>query len=761
MTEKPAVGAVPTSSRSRSSADENYVTWAEGDTARTLFLVEGMRCTNCSGTVEHALESVDGVLEARVNLATARAQVSWDPARTSLSRVLDSVAKAGFKAVPLGGHAASEDRRTERRIALKRIGLAGLGMMQTMTVVYGLYVGSSRGIDPAIATYLKIAGMLFATPVLLYSGKPFFDGAMRSVRRRSLGMDVPVSLALALAYGASVINTLRGTGETYFDSVTMFVFFLLSGRFLELTIRQGSLSANEALTRSLPAEVTRILRDGTRERVAVTAVGEGDRLAIPRGIVIPVDATLSSPSALVDEALVTGESMPASKSFGDRILGGSVNAGHAIEVVAVSRATDSALAHIVGLLERAQSERPRVVQIADRIAPRFVLATLLLAVIVAGVWWFVQPARAFPAALAVLVVTCPCALSLATPAALAAATAALARRGLMVTRGDAVERLAAIDTAILDKTGTVTCGTPSVRVVRSADDGARARVLAIASALEACSAHPLASAFAAHRDPGLQATEVREFPGQGMQGSVAGVQWRLGRSSFVCEPASPSADQEASTSSDSNVVLGHCGKVIAEFCVRDALRPDSIQAVKALQALGVDVVLASGDSVREADRAGRILGIGRTVGELTPQGKLALVQREQTSGRKALVVGDGINDGPVLAAGYVSCAMGQGSAVALAAADMLLLNERLSTLAAAIVISRRTLRVMRANLLWAFVYNIAAVPAAALGWIPPWAAGLGMSLSSLGVVLNSARVALNPAVQQLALQGEPVAEAAT
>lgn len=721
-----------------------HAMWAEADATRAVFSVEGMRCANCSRALERALLSVDGVIQARVILATARASVSWNPSRTSLKPILASVARAGFRALPLAGPAAESERRSERRLALKRIGLAGLGMMQTMMLVYGLYAGGAS-MSAAIASYLKIAGMLFATPVLLYSGKPFFEGALRSVRRRALGMDVPVALALLLAFGASVFNTLRGTGETYFDSVTMFIFFLLTGRFLELTIRQRSLTASEALTRSLPSDVKRIGADGTAERISVASIRAGDRLSIPRGTVIPVDGTLSARSALIDEALVTGESMPVAKSFGEELLGGSVNAGDVIEISARSGTTDSALAHIVGLLERAQGERPRALQTADRIAARFVLATVLLALGVAVAWWVVEPSRAFPAALAVLVVTCPCALSLAAPAAVAAATARLARRGLMITRADALERLARIDTAILDKTGTLTCGVPAASVVRTAEDLSAARALAIAAELEASSSHPLASAFAAYRDPSLRAAEVREYPGRGIEAVLEGTRWRLGRTEFVTESAFPGVTHSVSEAGGSDVVLGHSAAVRAEFSVRDALRADAAEAVEALQRLHVDVVLASGDLEQEVERASRIIGVTRALGGMTPEGKLALVRREQQGGRKALVVGDGINDGPVLAAAYVSCAMGQGSAIALAAADMLLLNDRLMSLAEGVRTARRMLAVMRQNLFWAFFYNMAAVPAAALGWLPPWMAALGMSLSSLAVVLNSTRVTLSAA----------------
>ncbi len=343
-----------------------------------------------------------------------------------------------------------------------------------------------------IAQYLKVAGMLIATPVLVYSGAPFFRGAWRDLRGGALGMDVPVALALALAYTASVVNTLRGTGEIYFDSVTMFIFFLLAGRFMEMTVRQQSLSATEALARSLPATVARIRPDGTIERVAPQLLMPGDRLSIPKGAVVPVDATLADEDALLDESLLTGESVAVAKRAGESLLGGSVNAGHPIRIIARNRASESMLANIVALLERTQAERPRIARAADRVASWFVFLTLALAVGVAVFWFFVEPTRAMPAALAVLVVTCPCALSLATPAAIAAATARLARIGLLVTRPDALERLASVDVVVADKTGTVTRGIPTVKVTGVRGGHSRREALGIAAALERTSEHPIA-----------------------------------------------------------------------------------------------------------------------------------------------------------------------------------------------------------------------------------------------------------------------------
>jgi len=713
-----------------------HASWSADGISHAVFTIEGLRCAACSRAVTRAVSALPGVERISVNVATARACVDWYPQRIVLKQILDTVTATGFKPVPLGGETGASIQRAEHRLALKRIGLAGLGMMQTMMFVYCIYASGAHGIDPGIAQYLKLAGLLIATPVLVYSGAPFFAGALRNLRQRALGMDVPVALALTIAYTASVINTLRGAGEIYFDSVTMFIFFLLAGRFVEMTVRQRSLSATEALARSLPATVARIGADGTAQRVAPDLIRQGDLLSIPKGGVIPVDSRLIEGEALVDESLLTGESTSMAKRPGQPLLGGSINAGHPIRVIAMTRTTESMLASIVSLLERTQAGRASITRTADRIASRFVLLTVGLATIAGVLWLFMEPTRALPAALAVLVVTCPCALSLATPAAIAAATARLARRGLLVTRPDALERLARVDVVVVDKTGTLTRGVPAVELKSIEGRYSRDEVLQIAAALEGASEHPIALAFRMHSNPALTADELKEFPGRGVAGRVEGTQWRLGTHAFVSELTGGHND-----SAEASVFLATSTGIVATFTVADGLRPDAAHAVDELRRMGLQVAIASGDQQKVVDSVARQLGVEDAVGRLTPQQKLALIQQRQSGGTNVLMIGDGINDGPVLAAASVSCAMAQGSAVAQAAADLLLLSESLNTLPDAIRTARHMRAVIRQNLTWALVYNLAAVPLAAMGWIAPWVAAIGMSASSLLVVLNAARLA--------------------
>jgi Cu2+-exporting ATPase len=727
------------------TADTLHARWSpdQGEHEHVVFLVEGMRCAACARSIEKAVSALPGVDAVRVNVATARVSVTWrGHGATGLPQVLGAVSRAGFTPVPLAGTAATAEYQRERRVALKRVGLASLGMMQAMMYLGALY--GATDIDASMAQLMRIAGMIIVTPVLFYSGAPFLTGAWRDLTHRRLGMDVPVALALLIAWAPSVWNTLRASGEVYFDSVAMFIFFLAAGRFVEMTVRQRSLNSAEALARSLPAQVTRIAPDGTRTRVEAAALRAGEQFLVPKGGVLAVDARLAPDTpagvrAALDESLVSGESAAVSRGPGERLRGGSVNLGAPLVLEAVAGLADSTLASMVRLLERAQATRPRMALAADRAASWFVGVILVLAALTALGWWWVDPARAFPAVLAVLVVTCPCALSLATPVVLAAATTRLSRLGLLVTHADAIERLAHADTVIFDKTGTLTGTTAGIAGVKLLSTLARDEVLGIAAALERASAHPLAEAFRAFEHARYRAEAAREVEGQGVEGVMAGVCWRLGRRAYVEELRTGAAAQCA-RDSDSLVYLGTAAGLVAGFELGAPLRADARAAIDALRALGLEVIIASGDSEAAVTAAARALDIGRAHSRLLPDQKLELVQELRAAGRKVFVIGDGINDAPVLAAADVSCAMGQGSAIAQSASDLLLVHEGLSVLPRAVTTARRTLGVMRQNLGWALVYNFSAVPLAALGLVSPWLAALGMSLSSLGVVLNARRL---------------------
>jgi len=527
----------------------------------------------------------------------------------------------------------------------------------------------------------------------------------------------------------------------------MFVFFLSAGRFVEMSVRHRSLSSAEALARSLPAQVTRLLADGTRERIEARALAVGDRFLVPKGGVVAVDAALpadlpASDHASLDESLITGESAAVRRVAGELIRGGSVNLGSPVTLAATATVDDSTLASMVRLLDRAQAARPKIALAADRAASWFVAVILVLALVTVVAWWPIDPARAFTAVLAVLVVTCPCALSLATPVALAAATTRLARLGVLVTRADAIERLARADTVIFDKTGTLTGHSTGVVGVKLLSSISREQSLAMAAALERGSAHPLAAAFLPHENVGLRADALSEFEGAGVEGRIDGTRWRLGHLAFAAALApQPGAAGQLSHDAATRLYLGGEQGLVAEFEVGVPLRADAGAAIEEFRSMGLAVIIASGDSGAAVSSAARSLNIQHAHSRLTPDDKIRLLEDLRVDGHRVFMIGDGINDGPVLAAADVSCAMGQGSAIAQSASDLLLVHDGLAQLPRAVATARRALGVMRQNLAWALAYNLAAVPLAALGYVSPWLAALGMSLSSLGVVLNARRLA--------------------
>ena len=699
-------------------------------------LIEGLRCSACSWLIGERLGRLPGIVRANVNPATARAQVAFDPRRIGLAAVLRSIAALGYRPHVLGAADTLEVATRERRLALKRLAVAGFGMMQVMMIATALYVGAIDGIDPIIREYLRIISLVVATPVLLYAGRPFFAGALAALRARHIGMDVPVAIGIGLAFVASTWNTFTHQGDVYFDSVTMFIFLLLLGRFVEMLARHSAGSTAEALLHLVPATALRIVA-GRRERVAVASLAAGELIWVPVGECFAADGVVYGGATAADEALLTGESVPVAKPAGARVIGGALNTGAPVEIRLTAVGQSTVLAGILRLLERAQTERPRIARLADRAAAWFVTRVLLGAVLVAAIWLVVDPSRAFEATLAVLVVTCPCALSLATPTAITAATACLARRGLLVTRPDALEALARADTVLFDKTGTLTLGQPQLqRVTSHGLDSDEA--LAIAAALERGSEHPLSRAFdriaaAAAESPSIHA-------GQGIAGWVGGQSYRIGTAAFVAALAGP----RPATVAEPGIHLGGEGRWLASFELGDALRPHAAETVRELQQLGLRPSIASGDHAVAVAATAAQVGIVDWHARLLPQAKLALVESLRAQGAQVLAVGDGINDAPTLRAASVSLALGTGSALAQASADLIALRGDLATLPDAVRIARRTTAIIRQNLVWSATYNIIALPVAALGLVPPWLAAVGMSTSSLLVVLNALRLAWRP-----------------
>jgi Cu2+-exporting ATPase len=720
----------------------------DGSREATL-LLEGIRCAACIWLNEQHLSRQPGVLAAHINYATRRARVRWDPAVTRLSTLLEAVQAIGYRAWPNDDALEERLERAERRTALWRLFVAAFGMMQVMMYAYPAYIADEGEMTADIAGLMRWASLLLTVPVVLYSAAPFFRGAFRDLRLGRVGMDVPVALGIGAAFAGSVWATFTGEGDVYFDSVAMFVFFLLCGRFLESVARRRAGEALRYLARAIPVKANR-LRDGASvaepEVVPAAALRPGDRVLVRPGEAFPADGTLERGRTRVDESLLTGEARPVAREIGAELTGGSVNVSDPVVVRVTRVGTDTRLASIVRLVERAQTSRPPLVQAADRVASWFVVAVLLIAAATAVAWMWIEPARALPVAVAVLVVTCPCALSLAMPAALAVAAGAFARRGLVVTRSGAIEALARATHVVFDKTGTLTEGALRLVEVRTLRDVSEARCRALAGALEMGSAHPIARALRTDgSEPGV--TNVRHFVGAGMEGECGGQRLRIGHRTFALGRDAASGQGGGEPKEDparTEVWLADERGPIAVFYLGDRVREEAREVVERLRRSGKVVLLASGDGPGPVAEVARRVGITEHHAALTPEGKRDLILRLQAQGHRVAMVGDGVNDAPVLAQAHVAVAMGGGAALAQTAADAVITSGRLHALADGLVLAARTLRVVRQNLLWAFLYNVATVPLAAFGFITPWLAGIGMSASSLLVVANALRLRVAP-----------------
>jgi Cu2+-exporting ATPase len=551
-------------------------------------------------------------------------------------------------------------------------------------------------------------------------------------------MDVPVSIAIGGAFLASVYATIVDGTDVYFDSVCMFTFFLLSSRYLEMGARHRAGQAAEALVKLLPATATRVEADGERV-VAVADLVPGDLVLVRPGETVPADGVLVEGRSSVDESLLTGESLPRPKAAGEELIGGSVNVESPLRMQVERVGDDTMVSAIVRLLDRAQAEKPRLARVADRVAGWFVAALLLVATAVATWWSLYEPARAFAVTLSVLVVTCPCALSLATPTAVAAAVGALTRLGLLITRGHTLETLARATCVVFDKTGTLTLGMLRLVRTRMLGDLDEARALAIAAALERSSEHPVAKVLVAAAGERLEARDVESTPGFGIEGVIDGRRYRVGGPAYAAALAGVTEPDVAGDGA-TVIFLADERQLLAAFELRDTLRSDAAEAVAKLREQGLRPIILSGDAAAAVAKVAGELGIEDARAGLKPDDKLAVVRELQRNGERVVMVGDGVNDAPVLAGADISVAMGTGAQLAHATADMVMLSERLGALPQGVAGARRTLKVIKQNLTWALSYNLVALPLAAAGMVAPWMAAIGMSMSSLVVVFNALRL---------------------
>ena len=711
--------------------------------AEAVLVISGISCAACAWLIEHRLRQLDHVSSANLNLTSHRLMVRWLPGQIKLSQIFEEIHQLGYQAHPFSATQAEEQRVQESKTAFRRLAAAGFATMQVMMLAVPLYVGELRGIQAQYEIFLRSASMLFATLVVLYSARPFFVAAIRDIKAKHLTMDVPVSIAILLAYFSSVWSTVNQGPEIYFDSVCMFTFFLLTGRFFEMRARHRMTQAGNNLLDLMPSAATKSTPEGDIV-IASSDVQVGDLLIIRPGQQIPADGLVESGRSAVDEAALTGEYLPIDKTVGDLVIGGTHNVESQLAMRVTATGVDAELNTIMQLMDRAQQEKPAIAIFADKVAERFVAAVLILSSLIAITWYFIDPSQAFWITLAVLVVTCPCALSLATPTALTAATASLREQGFLISKGHVLEGLTQIDHIIFDKTGTLTRGELSLEHSIPVSDSitlSPEEALKIASSLEQYSNHPIARAF--QSTTLFDSHDIVQVSGKGISGKLLGVEgfedstFSIGRAdfSFADQTLLPPLHDDRQW-----ILLADQHQPLYWFALSDSLRQGAATMIQQLKALGIKTSILTGDPSAQVEAVAQALNIDHVYKGLSPEDKLNLATQWQQNGEKIMMVGDGINDVPTLARADIAVAIGQASDLTKTNADAVITNSNLMTLIHALYKGKKASSVIHQNIYWALLYNAIALPLAATGFIPPWAAAIGMSVSSLIVVGNALRL---------------------
>ena len=704
----------------------------------TILTIEGISCSACAWLIEMQVSKLKGINKINVNATTQRATVQWQEESLKLSEILSLIEKIGYHALPFKASTAEEINKKQAKNFIKRLGISGILMMQVMMIAFGLYFGAFSDMAEHNLVYLRWASFFLTIPIVTYGAFPFYKSAFFALKAKQLSMDVPVSIAIGLAFLASGWATLTQQGEVYFESVSMFTFLLLIGKFLEFRARTRAADVSANLLKLMPMTATKLI-DKKESFIAATNLIAGDIILIKPGETIPADSVILSGNSQINEAMLSGEQLPLNKREQDIIYAGTINGDGNLTATVKHDNQKSFLSQLIRLSETSQTHKPKLAKLSDKIAQYFVALILFTASCTAFYWSQHQPAEAFWITLSVLVVTCPCALSLATPTALTCATTRLNREGIMVKSGHVLETMPEIDTMAFDKTGTLTTGEFTITKIIthgnfSIDNNSagKSQVLAIAAALEAHSAHPLAKAFSEYRDFTQTTTQVVVAPGAGVSGEVNGKHYRIGKKSWLLNNTNPQAN-------GAQCVLMENENLIAEFYLQDDLRDDANALVKFLHMHNITTTMLSGDHKAGCNTLQSKLHLKTVQANLSAQDKVNAIKELQTSHNVAMI-GDGVNDTPVLGAAHLSIAMGSGTDIAKNGADVILLNNKLKSVQVLREVSERTSKIIKQNYLWAFGYNAIVLPLAVMGYIAPYMAVVGMSASSILVVSNSLRL---------------------
>jgi len=722
----------------------------EEDGLKTIPLIlADMTCPACVWLVETRLGAMPGVHAISVNYSSQRAKVTWNDSKCQLSDILKIIASLGYKVRPYDVSQGQKLLDEEQNSQLRRIGLAGVLGMQVMMISVALYVGDWSGMENNYKVFLSWISLLLTTPVILYSAHLFFIRAWRDLRLLRTGMDVPVSLGLLIAYTNSIWATISGSGQIYYDSIVMFVFFLLGGRYFEFRARRQSSLYIDNIGQLIPSFATKIIKHTDiyqHETVAVASLQKDDLLLICPGETIPVDGYLIEGETTVDEALLTGESAPVFKTLSDMLIGGSTNLEQTIKMRVSKVGKDTVCSHIYKLMEQGQSIKPEMLALSHQVSAWFVFSVLLIALMTAAYWFTYNPSVWVSITISVLVVSCPCALSLATPVALAAAASRLMKSGVILVNSNVIETLSKVTAFVFDKTGTLTEGELKIARIVSLSSKSGSECMTIAKAIELNSAHPLARAFSSYvvQNKNKCARKIEHYPGGGISAEVEGSQYYLGNEKFIAQKTGIEFQNEIPSlneKTDSTFILfADNTEIHCIFVLRDTVRNGAKELINYLSKSNKTVKLFSGDNEASTSKLASYLNIDYYLAAQSPAQKMLALEQMQGRGEIVAMLGDGVNDAPVLACANASIAMGDGAALANANADLILLQGNLHKFIEAIEIATMTRKIIRQNMTWAVAYNLTALPLAIAGLITPWMAAIGMSLSSLMVVINSSRL---------------------
>jgi len=707
--------------------------YQDGEIKEITLTVEGLTCAACAWLIERSMRSTKGIHFINVNATSNRISIKWIDEQVKLSDILKQISNLGYSASPFQADQHELMYNKQLKSYFRRLGLAGLATMQVMMFAVALYSTWFGDMEDMYRQLFRWVSLIVATPVLLYSAQPFYSNALRNLRTRTLGMDVPVSIALLGAYTASAYATMTGTGEVYFESISMFTFFLLFGRYLELRARKKTSELSANMAKLIPNMALRVSEDKSEQLVPTKQLKINDCVIVKSGEVIPCDGIIINGQTSVDESMLTGEFLPIVKSVDNDVYTGSLNVEQTITVCVTKTHKHNLISEIIRLQNTAQSSKPQISILADQISRYFVLALLIVSAGTYLFWLSYEPEKAFWITLSVLVATCPCALSLATPTALTCATSFLSQRGILIRKEHVLESLTKVDEIAFDKTGTLTKGAFTLTNIKSDSEFSEDDLLLTATSLEQHSTHPIASAFKSNRDK-IQFDTTENHIGFGISGLIGDDIYKIGSAKFT---------QQTSIESDGKdivVYLTKNSKLIARFYIQDEMRENVATTLDYIAESGLEVTLLTGDSENNTEKVTEGLAISNKKTSQSPESKLAYINEQQANNKMMLMVGDGVNDAPVLSAATVSVAMGEGSDLAKNSADVVLLSTDFIAVKYMLATATKTYKIIKQNLMWALGYNSLILPLAISGSVPPYIAVIGMSLSSLLVIGNSLRL---------------------